>query len=55
MTGSAQTLSGGERLYLLLGEKIRERVWEREGLADWAGPVGWRISLNKGLTRKMRK
>ena len=32
MTGSAQTWSEAVRLYLLLGEKKKERVWERKGL-----------------------
>ena len=31
MTGSAQTRSEAVRLYLLLGEKKKERVWERKG------------------------
>ena len=32
MTGSAQTRSGAVRLIMLLGEKKKERVWERKGL-----------------------
>ena len=32
MTGSAQTRSGAVRFIMLLGEKKKERVWERKGL-----------------------
>ena len=32
MTGSAQTWSEAVRLIMLLGEKKKERVWERKGL-----------------------
>ena len=38
MTGSAQTWSEAVRFILLLGEKKKERVWERKGLG--IGPDG---------------
>ena len=37
MTGSAQTWSEAVRLIMLLGEKKKERVWERKGLAIGPG------------------
>ena len=49
MTGSAQTWSEAVRLYLLLGEKKKERVWERKGLGVLPERIcrsgGWRISI----------
>ena len=38
MTGSAQTLSGGERLYLLLGEKLKGEGLGEERARRRAGP-----------------
>ena len=37
MTGSAQTLSGGVRLYLLLGEKLKGEGLGEERARRWAG------------------